>query len=418
MSENPLESIVRAVLRRLYHRRVSQGDHSHPDPLDRAWGTLMARTGVDRVFAWQNQRDTLAILDRFPEVLPADIAEPERPLIPPELRSEWMREFMALAERTQRRQPRATPMQPAFTVAIPFYGHLGFLQACLSSVARAMKKTPQVPLEIVLVNDDPAVGLKQLAVAVPSPLRRHARIFQNPANLGICATLNKAVREARYPWIVHLDCDDLLPANCLRVLQRRIRQYPRARYISTRMLDIDAQGRLLRARLRDERPSHLIMRGMVAGHLKVIRRDLFDDIGPYQQRYAGCQDYEFALRASLVEPLLFVPDYLYAYRWHGRTQSVAQARRQDRIAGAIIDTYLLAGRMLTSRRPPRPLQFQGPESETWQRRFPLHRNYAVAPIELFTQRPCTTLNQTLLAVAVAQHVITHRDADIISPLRF
>jgi hypothetical protein len=36
------------------------------------------------------------------------------------------------------------------------------------------------------------------------------------------------------------------------------------------------------------------------------------------------QDYEFAVCVAAVEPLLLIPDYLYYYRWHKKTQSASE----------------------------------------------------------------------------------------------
>jgi glycosyltransferase involved in cell wall biosynthesis len=237
---------------------------------------------------------------------------------------------------------------------------------------------------------------------VPARLQSCTRILPNSTEKGICAALNRAVAAACHPWLIHLDCDDRISGDTLAVLLHYIGRHPGVRYISSRMLDIDADDRLLRVRMRGERPSELIDRGMAAGHLKAIRRDLFDAIGPYEAIYTGCQDYEFALRTSLVEPLLFIPEYLYAYRWHGQSQSVARAQRQVQTTRRIIDGYLLAARMLVTKRSPLPLRFHGPMASHWQACYSQPANEGRS-IEVAIHRPPTELNQRLFAIHVGRY---------------
>ena len=79
---------------------------------------------------------------------------------------------------------------------------------------------------------------------------------------------------------------------------------------------------------------------MLAGHLKAIRRDLFEDIGYLDPRFELCQDYEYALRTGVNEPILKIVEPLYRYRWHKKTQSVSRANRQKIIHDRIQRQYL------------------------------------------------------------------------------
>jgi glycosyltransferase involved in cell wall biosynthesis len=413
MIYNMFLSLLRWAARCCHNRRVWIGDQCHALARDRSWGLFLSLTGFDLLLSWLNHQDTCAILQRFPEVEVTEDTQDNtrRSLIPDDLRAEWIAGFMDFVGQVQKQAPRAEPLPLAFTVVIPFYAHLQYLKACLASVDRATRHAPETPLEIIIVNDDPEVTDQSLKKAVPPGLRDKARLFRNPLNLGICASLNRAVAEARNPWILHLDCDDCLSADCIAVLKKRILRYPGVRYISSRMLDIDGDGRLLRVRVREEKPSELMLRGMVAGHLKVIRRDLFEAIGSYDETVAGCQDYEFSLRTSLFEPILFIPDYLYRYRWHGRTQSVAQAKRQAETTKKIRDSYLLAGRMLATHRSPRPLTFQGPASSQWAGRYlPDCREERGLVVEV--HRPFNALTRRLLAVRVSRFCVEHEGRDM------
>ena len=141
--------------------------------------------------------------------------------------------------------------------------------------------------------------------------------------------------------------------------------------------------------------------------------DLFRDIGSYLNTYDGCQDYEFALRTSLFEPLLFIPDYLYKYRWHGSTQSVHNAKRQAETTDRIIQTYLLVGVLLTSGFEDLPLSFsfEGSHAEDWRREF--RAGIAEASnkwsVRILVRRSVQATRRKLFAIQMARHLVDCRD---------
>lgn len=406
----------RRMVARLYQRYCLCGLRKETGWAGRLADRGFRFTGLDPAVRYLNQRDTEAILTRFPEVaIPfagseqtAIFCEPLQRILS-ERETELSRlfgQYIAESQTAPRIPIPVLEKPPAFTVAIPFHSHFDYLKQALASVSQAVKQAGESPVELLIINDDPGFSQGDLEKIVPPDLRKKTRVLDNPANLGICQTLNRAVCDARHDWILHLDCDDRLTPDCLKALTRRIQLYPQARYISSRMWDIDADGRPLRARLRHESPDQLISRGMVAGHLKAVRKDLFHAIGGYLADYEGCQDYEFALRASMFEPLLFIPDYLYHYRWHGKTQSVSKVRRQVETTQRIIAGFRLAGAWLAGAAIPVSLSFTGKAADTWQTAFvsvPSRQSPWELTVEI--RQPYTPKHRILFALALARHMV-------------
>ncbi len=229
-----------------------------------------------------------------------------------------------------------------FTVVTPFHRHLDFFAHTAASVDRLVfgEEAIEADLEWVVVNDDPAISDDELSERIPKRLLPAVRQIRPDGEGGIVEALNSGIRHGRYRWFLFLDCDDELEPNTLAVLDHYRRQFPRCRYMSSSMIDIDEQGSVLRFRGNEHPVDRLLDIGMLAGHLKAIRRDLFDDIGLFDQRFDFCQDYEFALRTSVHEPILKIPEPLYRYRWHERTQSVSRADRQKVVHQRIQREYL------------------------------------------------------------------------------
>lgn len=317
--------------------------------MNAAWygGTRLERplggergAGVGEFLAMQVDRADTRELERF-------VDSRTTPARPRELDARFLARTLAPAADFEARLASTRPAERAgshpgaltFTVVTPFYSHFQHLAECARSVAELAARS--AALEWVVVNDDPSFDEATLWGAVPEALRKSTRVLFDGRRRGIVARLNEGVLAARNEWILFVDCDDLVAPEATEVLGRYIERFPRCRYLSSAVVDIGEEGQVLRYRRRTTGPAQLLGEGMTAGHLKAIRRDALEEYGLFDPSFDGCQDYELALRIATSEPLLYVPEYLYSYRWHRRSQSVAQAARQARTDDAIVRRYAL-----------------------------------------------------------------------------
>jgi GT2 family glycosyltransferase len=242
---------------------------------------------------------------------------------------------------------------PSFSILTSYYGSLEYFKETARSVATIEADWLKGRLEWVINNDDPATPNQALLDCVPASLRNYVRIIGGTITLGVTEGINFAIRSATKEWLLFLDSDDILARNTISILTHYIRTFKKSRYISSGQVDIDENNSILRYRLHLSAPTKLFSAGMIAGHLKAIRRDLVDDIGLLDSAFDLAQDYEFALRVAAVEPLLLIPDYLYYYRWHKKTQSVSKLDRQiaarDRAREATIARLYARGALPTWR---------------------------------------------------------------------
>jgi glycosyltransferase involved in cell wall biosynthesis len=224
-----------------------------------------------------------------------------------------------------------SPPEPSFSFVTPFFGgSLEYLCQCACSLADLHKlKQGSRRWEWIIVNGSPVLSNDAILHVIPASLWPYVVLLRDNEDSGLTGRLNRAILASRGEWILFIDADDLIMPNAIAVLRHYIRQFPKCRYISSGMVDIDEHNQILRHRLHLVPPTRLFSAGMIAGHLKAVRRDLIDDVGLLGCAFDLAQDYEFAMRVSIVEPLLLIPDYLYCYRWHMSTQSVSKRERQN-----------------------------------------------------------------------------------------
>ena len=229
----------------------------------------------------------------------------------------------------------------SFAILTPFFKHIDYFHRCATSVAEAFD-AHDGEAEWIIISDDPNYPKNILTEIIPASILAKTQIFFDGYNHGPSVRLNEAARFTQKEWLLFLDCDDEITADALCELEKVITEYPCCRYISSATIDIGIDGEIYRYRQRTQPPNDLFKDGMTAGHLKAIRRDLFECLGGLDPSIDGCQDYDFALRTAAQEELLYLRRYLYRYRWHRSSQSVANAIRQDQIAARVLQKNALA----------------------------------------------------------------------------
>lgn len=234
-----------------------------------------------------------------------------------------------------------TGLSPLISVVIPIYGHFEYLQECLVSLAMQ----GDVSIEVICVDDcspDPRVSLLMKALQDRNP---RLKIRIEPINLGIGEVQNSAVGMASGEYVAFLDCDDALEPGALQTVRTCLEADSKIDYLFTDRTDVDETGRTIRVakyggydNLHFSQQSNItadLMDGMVASHLKVIRRRVYLALGGCNAAFSGVQDWELALRISLAHTFYYLAQPLYRHRVHGqsvtRTDMVAQFRKTNQV---------------------------------------------------------------------------------------
>jgi glycosyltransferase involved in cell wall biosynthesis len=256
-----------------------------------------------------------------------------------------------------------------FGVVIPFYRHLDFFTDCVRSVATAAESLGTSQFNLVIVNDDPTIANAELESRIPGELQSVTQVLGNKQNLGIARTLNRGISASQPPWLLLLDCDDKIHPRCFDVLRKWVQQKPDASYLSSQMTLINDRDQFLGYHFR-YRTVLDHTDDLAASHLKIYRRDLFDEIGYHNPQYDGCQDYELALRIAIQKRIDLIPEFLYVYRWHTQNQGVSASARQNTRRKKISQVYRLLVFALTSGKTPIRIDGDGPFRDAWLERLP------------------------------------------------
>jgi O-antigen biosynthesis protein len=204
------------------------------------------------------------------------------------------------------------PSRRLITVVVPVYNTPpAVLRECLDSVLAQSH-----PLwELCVCDDcstDPAT-VETLAAYRGSDVR--IRIVRAERNLGIAGATNLAAEQASGEFLAMLDHDDTLHPQALAEIAAAVDATPDIDLLYTDEDKIAADGSFCEPYYKpDWSPEHL-QSVMYVLHCLTIRKALFWTLGGMRPEMDGAQDYDIALRASLVARRIHhVPRVLYHWR--------------------------------------------------------------------------------------------------------
>jgi glycosyltransferase involved in cell wall biosynthesis len=179
------------------------------------------------------------------------------------------------------------------------------------------------PPHVTVVDDG---STEEATDAVLAALPEAVRIIRQ-ANGGLSAARNAGLREATTPYVIALDADDMLTPVALRTLKGALEVEPLLgfAYGITRFFG-DWESVLA---LPPYDPYKLLYRHMI-GSTALIRREVFEQIGGFEPRMRGYEDWDFWLSAlERGWRGRRVPVETFLYRRHGTTM-ISDARREYR----------------------------------------------------------------------------------------
>lgn len=151
---------------------------------------------------------------------------------------------------------------------------------------------------------------------------RDARIrWVSEPDGGIADAMNKGVRLATGDIVAHLHSDDTyLPGALRRVADAFARH---ARWLTGCLRHVNERGELLYdTRLKSDYSLESLLRRNLIGHpATFIRRELFAEVGGFDNTLRYAMDYDLWLRIALRYPVLPLPSLLATFRVHAASLS-------------------------------------------------------------------------------------------------
>ncbi len=212
------------------------------------------------------------------------------------------------------------------SVIIPVYNQERYLGDAIDSV---LAQT-YTDYELIVVDDGSTDGTPEVIASYGLRVRG----FRKP-NGGGASALNLGISQAQGDWIAWLSSDDLWEPHKLALQVEAIGQSPTVGLVFSDDLRIDSHGRVIgesyawcpRTKLAQQ--VWLARKCFINGSTALIRHDVFDNVGLFDETERFAPDYDLWFRIVQRYDVLHIPEPLVRYRVHpGQTSTNVRAMRQ------------------------------------------------------------------------------------------
>jgi glycosyltransferase involved in cell wall biosynthesis len=210
---------------------------------------------------------------------------------------------------------------PLVSIITPVYNGEQFL---LEAIESALAQTYQ-NFELLIVND----GSTDNSKAIITNYLNNTKIrYFEQQNAGVAAARNLALRNANGKYIGFLDQDDLWLPDKLSTQIRFLETNPEIAFVHSRQSYIQADGTPIADYAKDWVSDlhgkcfiELFKRNRIAVLTVLLRKDVIDEIGFFNETVSRVDDYELWLRICSKYPIGFQDEKLALYRCHDTNAS-------------------------------------------------------------------------------------------------
>jgi len=167
------------------------------------------------------------------------------------------------------------------SVIIPVHNQERYIGRCLRSILN--QSLDRESYEVVVVND----GSTDRTLDGLHHFLGDIRLLENPDCLGLPASINKGIKEARGQFVVRLDSDDYVHSDFLKLLMMHLRMNSNFDAIATDYLLIDDHENILDQVNCTDKP---------IGCGVMFRIEQLIDIGLYDESFLSREDEDLRIR--------------------------------------------------------------------------------------------------------------------------
>ena len=236
---------------------------------------------------------------------------------------------------------------PRVSIVIAVYNREKYLGIAVDSVLRQTYQDWEL-----IISDDGSID-GTLDIAQQFALEDDRIQVLTAEHKGAVHALIAGFDVARGEFIGQLDSDDLIEPPALELTVKALDEHPNWGMVYTNYRDIDEQGQLTRVGWRCSIPysSHTLLTAFMTFHFRLIRKQLYQEVGGFDPNFDRIEDYELCMRLSEMTEIGKIDEFLYQYRFHpdslkntARLEVILLAQKVSELAlerRGLSDTYRL-----------------------------------------------------------------------------
>ncbi len=242
-----------------------------------------------------------------------------------------------------------TAATPLISVIIPVWNRADRVAEAAGSVL-AQKGAS---FELILVDDASDDATPDVLAAFRERRPDLVRVLQLPENRGVSAARNRGIRAAKGELIAFLDSDDLWLPGKLAVQARWFAENPDMLICQTEELWVRNGVRVNPGKRHRKRDGDIFIPSLelclVSPSAVMMRRELFDTAGLFDESLPACEDYDLWLRTSLHHPVGLI-DEPYIVKRGGHADQLSARPGLDAFRIRVLVRLLEGGDLSAERR--------------------------------------------------------------------
>jgi glycosyltransferase involved in cell wall biosynthesis len=199
---------------------------------------------------------------------------------------------------------------PEISVIVCSHNHDKWIERCVRSLAHQEDIAPH-DYEILVVNDASTDNTR--AVLQNMAFLPNLRIIENEQNLGLPASINKALKSALGRYVVRVDSDDYVTRRFLSLMRMFLNMNREYQAVAVDYVEVDGFETPIRKLNCLE---HQIACGVM------FRKECLFDIGLYDETFRMREGHELRLRFEQKFRIGRLEFPLYKYRRHGANRTL------------------------------------------------------------------------------------------------
>jgi glycosyltransferase involved in cell wall biosynthesis len=209
---------------------------------------------------------------------------------------------------------------PEFSIIICNFNHAKWIERCLRSIAH-QENIDNNQYEIILVDDKSSDNSLEIIKNINSKL--DIRIIKNKKNLGLPASLNKAIQTSLGRYIVRVDSDDYIARNFLYLSRLFLNYNHEYQAVAADYVKVDAKEKSL--------SKHNSIKQQIACGV-TFRKECLFDIGLYDESFKMREGHDLRMRFEKKYKIGRLEFPLYKYRTHdtNRTHNKKKLKIYDK----------------------------------------------------------------------------------------
>ena len=217
-----------------------------------------------------------------------------------------------------------TIKHPLVSVIMPTYNRAWTLKDAVDSVL--LQDYPNI--ELVVIDDGSEDNTQELLETYKNEIT-----VLRQENKGVSAARNKGIRQSRGEFIALLDSDDAWDKRKISCQMEFFKDHPEALICQTQEIWI-RNGKKVNPKVKHKKPSGMIFEPsldlcLVSPSAVMMKRQLFDMKGYFNENFLVCEDYDLWLRVSSTLPV-FLIDKPYTIKRGGHKDQLSNFHSQDK----------------------------------------------------------------------------------------